>query len=115
MRGSVPGKYGNQKVQQDMLLTVPNSEYKKLVHSFSHLRSVFIDNDDTKVELTLHIVLGASNVLKRKTNIQARVGKIGESVVELTKFGWMVMSPGQEDHSNMYLTESTTRDYELLY
>ena len=52
---------------------------------------------------------------KRKTNIQARVEKIGESVTKLTKFGWMVMSPGREDHSNVYLTESTTRDYEFLY
>ena len=45
----------------------------------------------------------------------ARVGRISEPVVNLAKFGWMVMSPEQEDHSNMYLTESTTHNYGLLY
>ena len=27
----------------------------------------------------------------------------------------MIISPGQENHSNVYLTQSTTHDYELLY
>ena len=27
----------------------------------------------------------------------------------------MIMSPGQEDHSNVYLTQSTTHEYEQLY
>ena len=41
----------------------------------------------------------------------AKIGKTGE----LTKFGWMIMPPGQEGHSNMYLTQSITHDYEQLY
>ena len=44
-----------------------------------------------------------------------RIGKIGEPVVELAKFGWMIMSPGQESHSNVCLIQSTWHDYEHLY
>ena len=36
-----------------------------------------------------------------------RIGKIGKPVVELAKFGWMIMSPGQESHSNVCLIQST--------
>ena len=70
-----------------------------------------IDDDDTKAELPFHIVLGASDFSKIKTNMPAKIGKTGE----LTKFGWMFMPPGQEGHSNMYLTQSITHDYEQLY
>ena len=43
------------------------------------------------------------------------IGKTGEPVAEITKFGWMIMSLGQEDHSNVCLTQSTTHDYEQLH
>ena len=70
---------------------------------------MLIDDDDTKAELSVHIVLGASDSSKINTNMSARIGKTG------VPFGWMIMSPGQEDHSNVYLTQSTTHDYEQLY
>ena len=47
------------KVEKDILLTVPNPEYKTLLQSYSYLRAVFVDDDDTKAELPVHIVLGA--------------------------------------------------------
>ena len=76
---------------------------------------MFIDSDDTKAELLANIVPGASNVSKIRTNMPASVGKIGKPVTELTKYEWMIISPGQEDHSNVYLTQSTTHDCGLLY
>ena len=82
------------KVGKDILLTVPNPEYKTLLQHNSHLRGVFIDDDDTKAELQVHIVLGTSDFSKIKTNMPARFGKTGEPVAELTKFGWMIMSSG---------------------
>ena len=103
------------KVEKDMLLTVPNPEYKTLLQSYSHLRGVLIDNNDTKAELPVHIVLGASDFSKIKTSIPARIGKAGEPVAGLTKFGWMIMSPRQEDYPNVYLTQSVTHGYEQLY
>ena len=70
---------------------------------------MLIDDDNTKAELSVHIVLGASYSSKINTNMSSRTGKTGEP------FGWMIMSPGQEDHSIVYLTQSTTHDYEQLY
>ena len=52
------------KVEKDMLLTVPHPEYKTLLHTYSHLRGVLIDDNDTKAELPVHIVLGASDFSK---------------------------------------------------
>ena len=45
----------------------------------------------------------------------ARTGKTGEAVSELTKFGWMIILTGKGNHSNVYLTQSTTHNYEQLY
>ena len=99
------------KVEKDILRTVPNSEQETLLQSYSHLRGVVIDDNDTKAELLFHIVLGTSDFSKIKTNMPAKIGKTGE----LTKFGWMIMPPGPEGHSNVYLTHSITHGYEQLY
>ena len=118
--GSFKLKVDIHKVDKEILLTVPNSEYKTLLQSYSQLKGVFIDDvddddDDTKAELPVHIVLGASNFSKIKTNMPARTGKTGEAVAELTKFGWMIILTGKENHSNVYLTQSTTHNYEPLF
>ena len=76
---------------------------------------MFIKDNDNKAKLQLHIVPGAFVFSKIKTNMWAKIGKIGEPVTSLTKFGWMIMSPGQKEHSNMYLTQTTTHNYEKLY
>ena len=120
--GSFKLKVDIHKVDKEILLTVPNSEYKTLLQSYSQLKGVFIDDvddddddDDTKAELPVHIVLGASNFSKIKTNMPARTGKTGEAVAEPTKFGWMIILTGKENHSNVYLTQSTTHNYEQLF
>ena len=41
--------------------------------------------------------------------------RIGEPVTELSKFGWIIMSSGQDGHRIIYLAQSTTHDYEQLY
>ena len=64
---------------------------------------MFIDDDDTKEELPVHISLGANNFSKIKTNIPARIGKTGKPVADLTKFGSMHTLSGQENHSNVSL------------
>ena len=39
----------------------------------------------------------------------------GEPIAKKTKFGWMVMSPGQEVNlSNMFLTQTSVADYKDL-
>ena len=53
-----------QSPEKDILLAAPNPEYKTLLQSYSHLRVAFIDEDNTKAELPVHIVLGASDFSK---------------------------------------------------
>ena len=42
------------------------------------------------------MILGAGDYTKIKTQERARVGQPGEPIAELTKLGWVVISPGQE-------------------
>ena len=47
---------------------------------------------DKKTELPIHLVFGASDYTKIKIQEMPRVGKLGEPVAELTRFGWVLMS-----------------------
>ena len=74
-----------------------------------------MDDEDTKQELPIHVILGACEYAKLKTSTVPRVGKPGEPVAELTSFGWTIMSPGAETNlSSVYLTRSSSADYEQL-
>ena len=74
-----------------------------------------MDDEDTKLELPIHVILGASEYAKLKTNTLPKVGKPGEPVAELTSFGWTIISPGTEtSFSKTYLTRTTPADYEQL-
>lgn len=46
-----------------------------------------MDDKDTKQELPIHVILGASEYAKLKTNTVPRVGQPGDPVAELTSFG----------------------------
>ena len=55
----------------------------------------------------------AGDYTKIKTKERARVGKPGELIAELTKLGWVVISPGQEsDLTNIFFK---IYDYKNLY
>ena len=98
------------KVEKEVLMHVPNPGYQQMLRSYEHLGGILIEDNDKKEELPVHVVIGASEFAKIKTNEPARVGKIGEPVAELTKLGWMVMSPGSEMETKMYLTQNTSED-----
>lgn len=103
------------KVDKGVLLTVPNPQYTEVISQHQHLNGVIMDDEDTKQELPIHVILGASEYAKLKTSSVPRVGKPGEPVAELTSFGWTIMSPGAEtDLSSVYLTRSSSTDYEQL-
>ena len=42
------------KVDKSELLTVKNPGYDRLIREYDHLRSVTMDNDDTKLQLPIH-------------------------------------------------------------
>ena len=103
------------KVDRQVLLTLANPEYEKVLEKYSHLKGVKMNEEDKKTKLPVHMILGASDYARIKTSPSARIGNDGEPVAEKTKLGWVIMSPGQELNSTaMMLTRSTKEDYMQL-
>ena len=96
------------KVDKAVLLTVPNPRYTEMISRHKYLKGVTMDDQDTKQELPVHVILGASKYAKLKTRSVPRVCKPGEPIAELTYFDWTIMSPGAETNlSSVYLTRSS--------
>ena len=74
-----------------------------------HLKGLVMEDVDKKERLPVHIILGASEYAKLKKDTAPRIGKPGEPVVELTRFGWTIMSPGKEsvNLTNMLLIQTS--------
>lgn len=50
-----------------------------------------------------------------KTSTCPRMGEVGEPITELTKLGWIIMSPGQKfDRKHMLVTQTSLKDYKEL-
>ena len=103
------------KVDRSVLLTIPNPRYADKIHQYPHLKGVFMNDEDEKPELPIHLILGASEYSRIKTDTKPRIGKAGEPVAELTCLGWIMMSAGKEAHmGSIYLTRTSSTDYEQL-
>ena len=103
------------KVHKPQLLTLDNPNYATLLNKYSHLKGVKIEDNDTRPQIPIHVVLGASEYATVKTSTAQRVGKPGQPVAEKTLLGWTLMSPGREDvGSPVLLTQSALVDYEQL-
>ena len=103
------------KVDRSVLLTIPNPRYADKIHQYSHLQGVVMNDEDKKPELPIHLILGASEYSRIKTDTKPRIGKAGEPVAELTSLGWTMMSAGKEAHmGSVYLTRTSSTDYEQL-
>ena len=63
---------------------------------YPHLKKVRINDTDKKEQLPVHIILGASDFAKIKIEKVPRVGEVDEPFAELTKMGYVMMSPGRE-------------------
>ena len=46
------------QVDKSVLLTVPNPNFEELIHKYSHLKGVVMDDNDKKSELPIHVILG---------------------------------------------------------
>jgi hypothetical protein len=96
-------------------LTLDNPKYKEIIANYSHLDGIIMQDEDEKERLPVHLILGAGDYSKIKTASKPRIGSPGEPVAELTKFGWTIMSPGEEVNlNNMLLTQVHRDDYEQL-
>lgn len=104
------------KVNKGELLFIDNPRYQRMIEENPHLKGVKMEDLDQKERLPVHIILGASDYAKLKTDRPPRVGKLGQPVAELTRLGWTIMSPGKEsiDTSNMLLAQTSQVDYEEL-
>ena len=72
-----------------------------------------MNDNDTKPELHIHIISGASDYARIKVSEMPRIGSPGEPVDKLTRFEWDIMSPGNEiDLNNLVLSRTSIDDYE---
>ena len=104
------------KVDKGELLILENPKYQEVIARNPHLSGVVMNDVDTKSRLPVHIILGAGDFAKLKTESVPKIGEPGQPVAELTKFGWIIMSPGKEplDLTNVLLTQTSHVDYEEL-
>ena len=84
------------KVDKSVLLSIPNPRYADKIKKFSHLMGVTMDDEDTKPELPIHLILGASEYSRIKTHTKPKIGKAGEPIAELTTLGWMDHDVGRQ-------------------
>ena len=58
------------KVDKGVLLSIPNPQYNDKIKMFPHPGGVMMDDEDTKPELPMHLILGASEYSRIKTQIK---------------------------------------------
>ena len=62
------------KVDRDVPLSVKNPRYQDVLKKYPHLQGVRMDDVDEKPELPVHLILGASEYAKIKTDAKAKIG-----------------------------------------
>ena len=104
------------KIEKHELLTLSNPRYNQILEKYQHLNGVMVFKDkNSKEQLPIHLILGVGEYAKIKTSARQKVGVPGYPVAELTKFGWILVSPGQGvDLSQMFLTQTSSVEYEEL-
>ena len=76
-----------RKLEKDVLLELPNSNYPKIKNSYNHQKDITINDTDTKTELPIHVILGVGDYTKIKTQEEDRLGQPGEPIAELQSLG----------------------------
>ena len=84
------------RVDKERLLTTVNPRYPDITRKYPHLKDVEMEDKDQKEQLPIHLILGASDYAKIKTDCRPKVGTLGEPVGEFTKLGWTLISAGAE-------------------
>ena len=80
------------KVHKRELLSLENPRYKQCLDKYEHLKGVEMDDLDNKDILPVHLILGASDYARIKTETAPRIGALNEPVAEKTKLGWTIIS-----------------------
>ena len=86
-----------------------------MIETYDHLKGIKMNERDTKPELPIHVILGASDYMKVKTKKCPRVGKINKPIAKQTRMGWVIMSPGREiDLVSSLYTRTSVSDFDRL-
>ena len=103
------------KINRSELLSIDNPNYRELPDKYPHWRGVYVNDNDMKARLPVHIILGSGEYARIKTETKPRIEEDNAPIAKLTKFGWFIMSPGQEfDKSVMLPTQTTQSNYKEL-
>ena len=103
------------KLEKSVLLELPNPNYRGIQNNYEHLRDIALNDYNTKSEFVIHMILGINHYTKIKTPERARTGLSGESIAELTKLGWYIVSPRRDkDVINIFFSQTFIHDYEKL-
>eukprot|EP00795_Rhopilema_esculentum_P004345 gene4345-20561_t len=107
------------KVDREVLVSVKNPRYQDVLKKYPHLQGVTMDDVDQKPELPVHVILGASEYAKIKTDGPGEPvgepGEPGEPVGDYTRLGWTLISSGADaDAGHMFFAKGTLADYERL-
>ena len=84
------------KIEKSELLSITNPQYGDLIKCYQHLSSINMVNTNTKSQLPINVILGSGDHAGIKTPTKPLIGWDGEPVVQRTKFGWTILSPGVE-------------------
>ena len=87
-----------------------------MIQTYDHLKGIqILKLRDTKLELLIHVILGASDYVKIKIQKCPGVGKMNEPIAEQTKMGLVIMSQGRESNlvSSLY-TRTSVSDFDCL-
>ena len=102
------------KVQKDTLLHLDNPHYSHLKETYDHLRRITFNPDDLREEIPVHLIIGVDVYCQIKMKKEPKLGQPRQPIAEMTKLGWVVMSPGEEVDKRSYLTHSSATDYDQL-
>ena len=73
------------KVDKNQLLSLENPRYEQCLAKYAHLKGIEMEDKDSKDIMPVHLILGASDYAKIKTETAPRVGALGGPIGEKTK------------------------------
>ena len=98
------------KVDKSQLLSLENPRYEQSLAKYAHLKGIEMEDKDSKDIMPVHLILGASDYAKIKTETAARVGALGEPIGEdQARLDHNVSWEGSGFNSNVLHTDLTRR------
>ena len=103
------------KVDKNQLLSLENPRYEQCLAKYAHLKGIEMEDKDSKDIMPVHLILGASDYAKIKTETAARVGALGEPIGEdQARLDHNVSWEGSGFNSNVLHTDLTRRLWQLM-